>query len=405
MSGLNDDIDNELPPFIEPVDGNGDQPNAPNVVLVNEVDKSREHKDVPADKLFGEPLVPNELPNLNAEFKIITEGIYAAQDLNDLRNHIAKANAVSQEVAAVVNKLQPGFLSDDLPLGYFTEKPSRTQFTQTLNSIDSALETNCEKIKASLIDTTTKVVSSLRPVLKTIQDKIANSSAKMLLMTGELAVMAVDENKPPALAELFGKLESNIPGAWVLRNAGTPDTEEVDNKAAAITLEFLPMLAKGKNRSNLLNVINPVRQNLQHAFFSAENELFGLSETEPFYVDVSKDARDTFYFSNTRLVDFLTNGMDMYAIEYFTKLGQVAANAVEAIAATNATIEELNKKTGITSKDRLDLLVRLTAINQKYAMRTISIVSFVNDYFKAVDNIVAMTMAACAASANTVPTK
>lgn len=385
MSGLNDDVDESLP-FVDPLDSNPDQTIAPSVVLMNKVGptepKDNDPKTVPADKLFGSPLVPNELPNLNAEFRVITESIVYSYDLLDYRNYIASSNGISQEDAIVVNKLNPGFLSQDTPIGFFTEKKSRTQFNQTLNSIDTSLEMNCEKIKTALIDATTKLVAALRPVVKSVNTKLINASARMMMMSGELALMATDNDKPSALVDLLSKLETAIPNSYRLSGLN-PD---VQTEAFP---ELMSYFKNGKNINNLENVINPKRLAVGHVFEITNNTVYTLQENEPFLVE---DEQNCNRWVNAKFKDILFNGMDMYAVDYFTKLSQVASNMVEAISTTNATIDELNTKTNISSKDRLDVLMRLSSINQKYAMRTISLMSFTNDYFEMMDKLVSMVV-------------
>ena len=85
MSGLNDDVDEGLEPYVTPLDENPNQPDAPAINLVTKT-TSPEPSDndinaIPTRKIFGSPIVPNELPNLDAEFTIITDKENQVQDI------------------------------------------------------------------------------------------------------------------------------------------------------------------------------------------------------------------------------------------------------------------------------------------------------------------------------------
>ena len=98
MPGLNDDSDDELEGVTTTPDYNSDAAIAPPTILVNKVTApdptDNDINAVKTSELFGGPVVPNELPNLNSVFVITTDITNKATDLISLRDSINSNCAV-----------------------------------------------------------------------------------------------------------------------------------------------------------------------------------------------------------------------------------------------------------------------------------------------------------------------
>ena len=129
MAGLNDDVDDGLEPtYVEPHDENPESSPAPNIILMNKVGKSSKADSDPnavkPSQLFGGPIIPNELPNLNAEFAIITDTANTISDNRALKDSLKQSCSICKEDAQLVNGVVPDFINEDRPINTFTDTKS-----------------------------------------------------------------------------------------------------------------------------------------------------------------------------------------------------------------------------------------------------------------------------------------
>lgn len=151
MNGLNDGLDTEDdkvpgdfiqpdPALVEP--GKHQPPAEPKTLVTTYGDQGppTDPKDVPTVKeLFGDNVVPNELPNLNANIVLIDQGNNAIADTTEVLGGISKACAVCKEDIQVIDALHPGYINEQRPIQYYTERPSRTMFAETVTALNQKL--------------------------------------------------------------------------------------------------------------------------------------------------------------------------------------------------------------------------------------------------------------------------
>ena len=91
----------------------------------------------------------------------------------------------------------------------------------------------------------------------------------------------------------------------------------------------------------------------------------------------------------------------MNTIQYFQNLCQVASNMTSAMATSLTLIHELNTKELPTTKERIDYLTQIAAVNNKYAKQNIALLSFTGGYFDMLDSLFGPVLDMC--NTNTAP--
>lgn len=372
---LNDDVDEGLEPFIEPNDINGDQAIAPSINLITKTDTPKPSDNninaIPTSRLFGPGLVKNELPNLDAEFTIITDTTNKIADITGIKNTIESSCGVCQEDASAIDSVVPGFISDDRPLGYFTEDKTKTQYTQTLNSLNVQIEANIEKLKFHTLDTTEKLVNSYRELAKACQQAITDSLVKNQLVLAELTIIREGEGNSDALNEFLCKLDKRIPHML----------DEYDEDP--FIQKVMSVIRKADVRANITNVSQPYRTDVVKAF-EINGVVYEFSEEEPYLVVADVEVRSSFG-KCCSFLDYLYNGNDMTSINYMQQLCQLSLNLTEAMVKSAALIEDINKKPMSTLKEKMDVVTQVVAVNNRYAKQNAAVLGFMTDYFKVFD--------------------
>lgn len=144
---LNDDSGDDVTfddLFGDPTKLNEDQP-LPPVLAVVTTDQRVDVVD--NEKIFGEGLVSNEVPNLAAIFVDENNSVCSiAAELLDISSSLKKSNGICKEDALVIDSVSKGFINDKKPLGFFTEDKSKTQYQTTLQTLDKEVDLNIAKI-------------------------------------------------------------------------------------------------------------------------------------------------------------------------------------------------------------------------------------------------------------------
>lgn len=150
MAGLNDDVEEGLlsleeiaelekdisdiheEPNVNPI-----QPQPDKIVLVaNDLDEQPEEiKEPSAQELFGDSIIPGEVPNLNAEFEIVEQRRNALDDFKSVALDIESKQTVCQEDIKLLDSISPGFINEERPIGYFTKLPTKTYLKETLRDM------------------------------------------------------------------------------------------------------------------------------------------------------------------------------------------------------------------------------------------------------------------------------
>lgn len=156
MAGLNDEADNlpvygddldqatPLPSFVDQPGTNPEVKPSEQTVLVTRVgsvlDRLTPKEPPTAEQIFGDNIVLNELPNLNAKFVILKDEANRVSDINSFKNSITSKCAMCQEDARALDTITDGqFISPEKPIGYFTKDNSQTQYMETLKALNDLI--------------------------------------------------------------------------------------------------------------------------------------------------------------------------------------------------------------------------------------------------------------------------
>ena len=90
--------------------------------------------------LFGDNVKEGEVPELDAEFVILDEGVDRFYDIHEIKHRLGESNGIAKEDAQDINELIPGFISSRQPLAYFSQEKSRTQFKPAMEELNVALD-------------------------------------------------------------------------------------------------------------------------------------------------------------------------------------------------------------------------------------------------------------------------
>lgn len=90
------------------------------------------------EELFEEPEA-GQLPDLEADVKLITSFEHRFEDLGRLADDIQRSGGMNQNFAMEAERLSPGFLSEQVPLGYYSKDTSATRLKVSLEEISKGM--------------------------------------------------------------------------------------------------------------------------------------------------------------------------------------------------------------------------------------------------------------------------
>lgn len=150
MAGLNDGMTDDIQTPKEPLVDNENGPsfvkppqssnNAPSVTLVStdEVTDPKDEHPPTAQDLFGSNPIMGEVPNIDAQLKLVEDGHSKTVDLKDIESTLLGKETVSQEDAQYLNQYCPNLLETH-SIKEFSTLPSRTHHKTLLRYAREAL--------------------------------------------------------------------------------------------------------------------------------------------------------------------------------------------------------------------------------------------------------------------------
>lgn len=254
--------------FGDPTKINEDQPLPPVLAVVN----SDQRVDCVDDKtIFGQDIVPNEIPNLAAIFIDNEQKVYSvASELLDISSSLKKSNGICKEDAIVIDSISKGFINEKKPLGFFTEDKSKTQFQTTLQSLDKEVDLNLAKIIENLNSFSDRVGEL---TLTRINELKAETNERVALLQKEIHGLLTLVSYPSSQTKLPDGFNVN---SFLEIRIGEHESRNSDNLEEGI--EKLPDDIKLKivNLRKGLLWPNKFLSRLAHLYASEKN---GLSET------------------------------------------------------------------------------------------------------------------------------
>lgn len=158
MAGLNDDVEEGLISLEDETDltivedvltpeTNPSQPEPDKILFeIKDSADADTDKTPSVNEIFGNGLVPGELPNLDVEFELIEQRRNTINDYEETSNIITGNKSISQEDARLLDSIVPGFINDDRPLGYFTKDSTKTFFNESVGVMNNIIDTEKDKV-------------------------------------------------------------------------------------------------------------------------------------------------------------------------------------------------------------------------------------------------------------------
>lgn len=149
-------------------------------------------ENVPSIKdLFGDNVVPNELPKLQADIVLISQKENNISDVKEATEHLFSTNVICQEDVSFIDVFLPGFVSENNPLAYYTKSPSKTQYQQAVTKLESDIKTK----ETELIEFINSVYANLLSVVKAVS--LYNDKNFILTVNSEKGEIAnrIESNK------------------------------------------------------------------------------------------------------------------------------------------------------------------------------------------------------------------
>lgn len=188
MSGLNDDLDEELKLAaevqIDPktlLDPKHKPMQQMPVNFVIDTTKGKDtDNDFTAKDFFGPDIEPGVLPNSEVTVYMINQIDSKLSNTEEIMSNVSNNNSISQEDIKTLIEVQPEYLTPSDNINYYTKSPSKTKFTQAVvrvNSLLAAQQANrvelVEQLKveaAASLDALTKSVNEFYTVGKVDRD-------------------------------------------------------------------------------------------------------------------------------------------------------------------------------------------------------------------------------------------
>lgn len=367
--GLNDDVDDGLLPEDTP-EVNENQPIPDTIVFTpnQNADSVIDQENYPTtDELFGVGAVERELPNFNAEFALSKESYYKAADLFFYKQCIAKSNGICKEDAEVLNQMDPGFINETKPIGFFTEEKSRTQLNESMNNINVSLDSKYTTLLKTVNDSIVTYHSTLSPIVSKMDESVFDIFSKVQSKIADTA-KNINETELGLNADLRNFLDFNL---------GNSFDDEI--KLTGSSIEGVKrFLSSPKNRQN-------IRAILDGAHFEYKLKLFTRSFNENFYevIDDNEFLKKTEVHPNDLpepyFYKILSDGVNPFALSYCTALVGCGRNLLTKITNSKQDIENLNNIEE-DFKTKLDCLFKIHSENTNAYLNIVSLLTFVCDY-------------------------
>lgn len=107
--------------------------------------------------VFSEPTVAGELPKFDGVFEISNTAANKLHDLSNVQQNLQRTCAVCVEDALAIDTILPGFISDERPIGLFSEEPTKTQYDETVEAVDGAMDSQYQSLRTSVAEISKKL--------------------------------------------------------------------------------------------------------------------------------------------------------------------------------------------------------------------------------------------------------
>lgn len=173
-AGVLDDIqtseDDEGFDFVEPKQSNPNPPNI-DIVVPDKENKLEEDRPPTAEELFGPNVQPGEVPNVEAEFKVINDQQAKIVNLEEVESAIIGSDGISKESAEHFNQYFPGFL-DKIPLNRFSKLPTKVHYGDFLQYSKEAIDI----AKSEVVNMSSEFIISISSAVEAYEDYLEDKA-------------------------------------------------------------------------------------------------------------------------------------------------------------------------------------------------------------------------------------
>ena len=145
-------------------------------VVLDATDESkttRDNKEVSETKLFTSPIVPGKVPEAVQEFEMSADRLKDTVRLVRHAAEIKDRGSVSQEDMQLAYSLSKEIISEDSPIGIYTQTPTKTNINQALSNIDTAIEHNWDEIRQALLSHISTYTQLNTDYISSVESKLA----------------------------------------------------------------------------------------------------------------------------------------------------------------------------------------------------------------------------------------
>lgn len=372
--GLNDEVDQEYKPLPDIEDDSKVE-----MTFVPLDQSLSSNNDITINDMFKGPVVPNEVPNFNSVFLLDEERCNKVNDLLSLKLDIQRSNAVSVEDARALDAITPGFINETNPEGFFTQEPSKTQLTETLNSIDAALDRQYQESKSVAQEFACNYVDQFNKFFEEIEMFYFQNLTNLHKAIAQLLYV----NKANELEEIKFRFTRSV--NWYdflnydIERVIDGECVRVSNTATKQDGELLTkfkdsirtVLNKHQVRSNMVRIFNqqPTISINQQAYVFDDN---GLTPTQ------NKDDSDYRSVTVGSLISILASP---YFQKRTNKLLSILMQYKDRISDSKQQIEELDSSTEQNIKAKLKDIASIMGANQMFYQLTTGVLSHLHTCF------------------------
>lgn len=379
--GLNDDVDEGLE-ITDAPDFDPDLPIPKPVVIQPDISAVDENPVVTDQDLFGTDIVKNEVPNLNAKFLLTVEQSNRTLDLIEVKKVIQSSNGICKEDAELIESNAPGFINDKKPLGFFTETKSRTQFNESMNSLDQTIDSNLGTITQQAKDAATQSCSKLMPLLKDLPNKVTQVTSTLQNEISTLIDFVCAKGLDNGFA--FGD-GSTIRDVLYrpLKNGGEP--EDIEHSDADIKLALKNIIAFAVNPScynNMLCLFLPmIDPGNEKTIFSAGTSysFYEVSGKAPYLAVPDKEEQRKLQV-NLTIYETLTCAVDASALESIKRLLGACTNIMGDVGTSVEEINTISAEDTADHSSKLNRIVAINGANTKNTLFVFFVIAYIEEY-------------------------
>ena len=390
MAGLNDDVDEGLDTSPEPSEINPEQPIPQEILFKMDISSGVEEEKPTPEDLFGVGLVKNEVPNLNAEFHLVEESINKLMDLETVYADIRSSNGVSKEDAEVVDALMPGFISDKKPIGFFTEDKSRTQLSETLNTINQAIDAQTADIVIKASDIAERSSKALSTCFTDIEARIISKLSSLHDQLAKIPLFLAKYPDENYHAQSFLRLLNRSIGSYEMEG-DTSDKTKMDKypdfvEAFKQACKFTEVPRNRENVDLLLLHSTSSEEEKDLLHYVNFGRISKITENNDI-ADMSKEENLAVIIPSFTYYHLLLSGTASGAKDYLMGLVNCAMKRVTYIGERKLLISSTDRTDTNNYQQKLSEIFSLHSLNSIDMINAVTLLSFVQDYCDYIEGI------------------